>query len=258
MNGDVSIGGLATSLALVAVAASISLWQRLGLERQVVWAASRALVQLLLVGAALGLIIEPGRSLVWSWLWVIAMIAYAGDVARRRAPEVPGMMLLAIAGFAAATTVALTVLFLFQVLPRAGRTLVPIAGMLVGNSMPATVVAARRFVEELRDKRDEVEARLALGQPSRRAANPYLRAALRSAVSPQIETTKATGLVFLPGAMTGLILAGVPPTQAVLVQAVVMFLILGAVATSTVVIALGLVRRLFTSDHRLVPLPNAE
>lgn len=52
--------------------------------------------------------------------------------------------------------------------------------------------------------------------------------------------TKATGLVFLPGAMTGLIFAGVPPLQAVLVQAVVMFLVLGSTATTTVVIALGL------------------
>lgn len=254
MDGDVGVAGLITSLALVAVAASISLWQRLGLERQIVWAASRALVQLLLVGAALALVIEPGRSLVWSWLWVVAMIAYAGDVARRRAPEVPGIMPLAIAAFAAAAAVALSVIFAPQVLPLEGRTLVPIAGMMVGNSMTATVLAAQRLVEELRDKRDEVEARLALGQPSRRAANPYLRTAMRSAVTPQIETTKATGLVFLPGAMTGLILAGVEPTQAVLVQAVVMFLVLGSAATSTVVIGLGLVRRLFTSDHRLAPL----
>jgi len=257
MNGDVTIAGLATSLALVAVAAVISLWQRLGLERQIVWASARALVQLLLVGAALSLIIEPGRSLVWSWLWVVAMVAYAGDVARRRAPEVPGIMVLAIAGFAAAAVVALTVIFALGVLPLEGRTLVPIAGMIVGNSMTATVVAARRLVEELRDKRDEVEARLALGQPSGQAATPYLRAALRSAVSPQIETTKATGLVFLPGAMTGLILAGVPPTQAVLVQAVVMFLVLGSAATSAVVIGLGLVRRLFTFDHRLTELPRS-
>ena len=60
-----------------------------------------------------------------------------------------------------------------------------------------------------------------------------------------------TGLVFLPGAMTGLILAGVPPVQAVLVQAVVMFLVLAAAATTTSVVALGLVRRLFTPDDRL-------
>ena len=80
--------------------------------------------------------------------------------------------------------------------------------------MTATVLAGRRLTDELRDKRDEVEARLALGQPSRQAATPYVRAALRSALTPQIETTKATGLVFLPGAMTGLILAGVAPLQA--------------------------------------------
>ena len=111
--------------------------------------------------------------------------------------------------------------------------------MLVGNSMTATILAGRRLTDELRDKRDEVEARLALGQASRQAATPYVRAALRAALTPQIETTKATGLVFLPGAMTGLILAGTAPLQAVLVQAVVMFLVLAATATTTAVIALG-------------------
>src|SRR5215472_13570443 len=126
--------------------------------------------------------------------------------------------------------------------------------MMVGNSMTATVLAGRRLTDELRDKRDEVEARLALGQPARLAATPYVRASLRAALTPQIETTKATGLVFLPGAMTGLILAGAAPLQAVLVQAVVMFLVLAATATTTTVIALGLIRRLFTPDHRLIYL----
>ncbi|WP_375486210.1 ABC transporter permease [uncultured Mycobacterium sp.] len=254
MNGQVGWVGLATSLALVGFAAAISLWQRLGLERQVVWSAIRALVQLLLVGSALALLFEPGRSLWWSWAWTAGMVAYAGDVARRRAPEVPRPAPLAITAFATAAVVTLGVIFGLRVFPLQPRTLVPIAGMMIGNSMTATVLVARRLVDELRDKRDEVEARLALGQPYRQAAAPYLRTALRSAVSPQIETTKATGLVFLPGAMTGLILAGVSPVQAVLVQAVVMFLILGSVAVTTVVVALGLVRRVFTRDHRLLPL----
>lgn len=254
MNGQVGWVGLATSLILVAFAAGISLWRRLGLERQLLWAAIRALVQLLLVGGALTLLFEPGRSLWWSWAWVAGMVAYAGDVARRRAPEVPRFAPLAVAAFAGAAVVTLGVLFGLRVFPLQGRTLVPVAGMMIGNSMTAMVLVARRLVDELRDKRDEVEARLALGQPSRQAASPYLRIALRSAISPQIETTKATGLVFLPGAMTGLILAGVPPLQAVLVQAVVMFLILGSVATTTVVVAMGIVRLVFTRDHRLLPL----
>lgn len=254
MNGQVGWLGLATSLILVAFAAGISLWRRLGLERQLVWAAARALVQLLLVGGALTLLFEPGRSLWWSWAWVAGMVAYAGDVARRRAPEVPRFAPLAVAAFAGAAVVTLGVIFGLRVFPLQGRTLVPVAGMMIGNSMTAMVLVARRLVDELRDKRDEVEARLALGQPSGQAASPYLRIALRSAISPQIETTKATGLVFLPGAMTGLILAGVPPLQAVLVQAVVMFLILGSVAATTVVVAMGIVRLVFTRDHRLLPL----
>lgn len=254
MNGQVGWVGLATSLILVAFAAGISLWRRLGLERQLLWAAARALVQLLLVGGALTLLFQPGRSLWWSWAWVAGMVAYAGDVARRRAPEVPRFAPLAVAAFAGAALVTLGVIFGLRVFPLQGRTLVPVAGMMIGNSMTAMVLVARRLVDELRDKRDEVEARLALGQPSRHAAAPYLRIALRSAISPQIETTKATGLVFLPGAMTGLILAGVPPLQAVLVQAVVMFLILGSVAATTVVVAMGIVRLVFTRDHRLLPL----
>jgi putative ABC transport system permease protein len=254
MNGQVGWLGLATSLMLVAFAAGISLWRRLGLERQLVWAAARARVQLLLVGGALTLLFEPGRSLWWSWAWVAGMVAYAGDVARRRAPEVPRFAPLAVAAFAGAAVVTLGVIFGLRVFPLQGRTLVPVAGMMIGNSMTAMVLVARRLVDELRDKRDEVEARLALGQPSGQAASPYLRIALRSAISPQIETTKATGLVFLPGAMTGLILAGVPPLQAVLVQAVVMFLILGSVAATTVVVAMGIVRLVFTRDHRLLPL----
>ncbi|OBI32440.1 iron export ABC transporter permease subunit FetB [Mycobacterium sp. E2238] len=254
MNGQVGWMGLAASLILVAVAAAISLWQRLGLQGQLAWAAARALAQLLLVGGGLTLLFEPGRSLWWSWAWVAGMVAYAGDLARRRAPEVPRLAPLTIATFAAAAVITLGVIFGLRVFPLQARTLVPVAGMMIGNSMTATVLVARRLVDELRDKRDEVEARLALGQPSRLAASPYLRTALRSAISPQIETTKATGLVFLPGAMTGLILAGVHPVQAVLVQAVVMFLILGSVAATTVVVALGLVRLAFTRDHRLLPL----
>ena len=85
------------------------------------------------------------------------------------------------------------------------------------------------------------------------------RSLLRStALVGQIESTKAVGLVFLPGAMTGLILAGADPVDAVLVQAAVMFLILGCVATNAVIVGLGLTRRLFSPDHRLLPLARSE
>jgi putative ABC transport system permease protein len=185
------------------------------------------------------------------------MLLFAAWTTARRAPEVPGVLLVSLLAYAAATAVALGVLLGFGVFPATGRTIVPLGGMVVGNSLSATVLAARRIVAELSEKRDEVEARLALGQPSTVAARPYLRAAVRTALVPQIETTKAVGIVALPGAMVGLILAGVDPGDAVRVQLAVMYLVLGSVATTTVVIATGLSRRLFTPDHRLVPLRRA-
>ena len=120
MNGPVGWAGLAVSLLLVGVAAGISWWQHLGLQRQILIAAARALVQLLLVGAALTLIISPGRSIWWSWLWVAAMLGYASVVARRRAPEVPHLLPLALASFAAAAVVTLGVLFGLRVFPLEG------------------------------------------------------------------------------------------------------------------------------------------
>lgn len=257
MTGDVTPLGVVASLALVAVAIAVSVYFGLRLERQLLWATVRALVQLLLVGAALAIVIDPDRPLAWSWAWIVAMVGYAGVVVRRRAPEVPGIIPLAAAAFGATAAVTLGILFGLQIFPLEGRTLVPLGGLMIGNSMNACVLAARRVVEQLRDQRDEVEARLALGQPSGQAARPYLAQAVRTALVPQIETTKAVGLVFLPGAMTGLILAGVDPVDAVLVQAVVMFVVLGSVATTTTVVSLGLVRRLFTHDHRLLRLARA-
>jgi putative ABC transport system permease protein len=252
VTGDVGWGGVALSLVLVAVAVGLSVWRRLSLERSILWAATRALVQLLLVGLALRFVLDDDRSIAWAWVWVVLMVVFASETVRRRAREVPDVFPLAIASFGAAAVVSLGVLFGLGVFPLEARALIPMAGLMVGNSMSATVLVARRVFEELRDKRDEVEARLALGAASSDAARPYVRSALRSALIPQIETTKAVGLVFLPGAMTGLILAGVDPLDAVRVQVAVMYLVLGSVATTTAVVALGVSRRLFTADHRLV------
>ena len=246
--------GLAASGVLVALAVAISLWRRLGLERSMLWASLRALVQLLLIGVALDLVVQPGRPLVFSWIWVVVMVTFAGWTVRRRAPEVPGALGLGVIAFAASAAVSLGVLFGFGIFEVDNRTIVPLAGMVVGNSLAATVLVGRRIVEDMADKRDEVEARLALGMPSSLAGAPYLRDAVRTALIPQIETTKAVGIVFLPGAMVGLILAGAEPLAAVKVQVAVMYLILGSVATTTTVVAIGLSRRLFTPDHRLVHL----
>lgn len=248
-----SIGwvGLAASFILVIVAIGLSFWQQLHLSRSILWASARAAVQLLIVGFALRLILDSHASVWWACLWVIVMIGFAGFTVRSRAKDVPGILLLGTLSMLTVVAVSFAVIFGFGIFPFEGRAIVPLAGMVIGNSMTASVLVGRRIVGELSDKRDEVEARLALGLSSSEASRPYVRSALRTALIPQIESTKAVGLVFLPGTMTGLVLAGVDAVDAVTVQLALMYLILGSVATSVAVIGLGLARHVFTSDHRL-------
>ena len=255
--GTIGWGGLAASLVLVVVAVGLSRRRQLGLDGTIVWACARALVQLLLVGYLLKALLDDDAPEALSWVWVVLMILFSAETVRRRAPEVPGAFWLALAAMSASSALSLGAVFGLGIYPVEPRAIVPIAGMMIGNSISGTVSACRRVIAELADHRPEVEARLALGQPWTDASRPYVRAALRTALTAQIESTKAVGLVFLPGAMTGLILAGVDPDKAVLVQAAVMFLILGCVATNAAVVGVGLTRRLFTPDHRLVRLERS-
>lgn len=252
--GDVGWLGLAASLILILITLGISMWRHLRLEREVLIATGRAMAQLLAVGYVLVVIIDPDQPIAYAWIWLVFMVAFAAWTVSRRAKEVPGVLPLAALALGTSTAVTSAVIFGLGIFPVEARAIVPIGGMMVGNALTATVVAGRRIVAEFSEKRAEVEARLALGQPWREAAGPSMRSALRTGMTTQIETTKAVGLVFLPGAMTGLILAGVDPAEAVRVQAAIMFLILGAVAINVVVIGTGVTRRLFTADHRLVRL----
>ncbi len=257
MNGPVELLGVAASGLLVLIAVGISAWAGLRLERDLITAALRALVQLLLLGLVLAALMAPDQPLALSWLWVAVMILFAGWTVHRRVPNVRGLWLLSMGAFAASVIVTLGVLFGAGVFPVTTTTVVPLAGMTIGNSMTATILVGRRIMAEFKDKRLEIEARLALGQPSSEAAKPYLREALRTALIPQIETTKAVGIVFLPGMMVGLLLAGVSPLGAVQAQVVIMYLVLGSVAVTTSVIALGMRRILFTPAHQL-QLPSDE
>lgn len=252
MTESVGLAGVAASLVLVAVAVGLSLRQGLGIERTILWACSRALVQLLAVGSALTLVLDDDAPIALALLWVVAMVLIAAITIARRAPEVPRIFEVGLVAVGSATVVAHLVLYGLQIFPFEPIAIIPLAGMVVGNSLAATVSAARRVVAELSGNRVEVEARLALGQPWQQASRPYVRSAVRTALTSQIESTKTVGLIALPGAMTGLILAGVDPVDAVLVQIVVMYLILGAAATATAIVGVGVTRRLFTPDHRLV------
>ena len=254
MDLDLTWVNVAASLTLVAAVVVLSAWLRLGITRSVVVAAARAAAQLSAVGGVLIVVLRPEAAIVWSWLWVAAMVMLATGVVRRRTqrlkPFQPSISLI-VTAVLVPLSVCLAVTFGLGVLDLTPTALVPIAGILLGNSLPTTIAAAARIEELLSDERGQIDAMLALGFDGSAAIRPQVRKAIRSALVPQVERTSVVGLVALPGAMTGMILAGANALDAVAAQMIVMFLILGGVAFTVAVVVLGTARSVMTPDGRV-------
>lgn len=136
------------------------------------------------------------------------------------------------------------------------RYLIPLFGMIVGNAVNAAALAAERLSGEMESRRAEIEAYLALGASSERAAQTPVRQALRAALIPTINALVVVGIVSLPGMMTGQILAGVSPLAAIRYQIVVMFMLTSAVAITAVGVTLWYRRSFFTPVLQLRNEPN--
>lgn len=248
-----SWGGVAASLALVAVAIAVTARARLGLGRELVVAAIRAAVQLVAVGAVLLVVFRRG-GLAGAFGWVGLMVVVAGQVAGRRGRGLPRARVAATLGVAVGSSATLGALLAFGVIPSQPRVVVPVGGMIVSGAMQASGLVLLRLRDAAEHARPAIEARLCLGLPAREAFAPHVRGVLRTAMLPTIDATKVVGLISLPGAMTGLILAGVDPLTAIRYQVVVMYMLLAAWALGSLTTTRAAERALFDDAHRLRPV----
>jgi len=253
---DISLGQLAATLVLVGIAVAVSFWQRAGLEEDIGIAVARSFIQLTAVGFVIQFIFNQDK-LVCVIALISGMVLFGALTARGRARNVPGAfrpLLIALAIAATTTLVLVVALGVFEPKP---RFLVPVGGMVVGNSMTAAAVALNRLGDEVRSSAGRIEATLALGATATQAMLPVLRRSLRSAMIPLIDSTKTTGIVFFPGTMVGTLLAGASPTDAVRLQLILLWTLLGSVALAALT-AMGLAyRNFFTPAHQLRDLPPA-
>ena len=225
---------------------------RLGVERDIVIAAIRATVQLLAVGVLFTAIFTSRYALWWAWVWVLVMVVISTTVVRRRARRPLAWLGVAAGGaIFVSVLVSVGVMFGLGVLDLEPVSLVVVAGITIGNAMPSTVLGLNQAIDLARDRPGEIEAALALGFDRTQIGRFLSPRAARSALIPQIERTKVVGLIALPGAMTGLLLAGVDPLAAVLIQLLVMLLVLGSTAICVVTVVTLATRASITDDLRL-------
>jgi putative ABC transport system permease protein len=251
---DLTVWQVGAAALLVVVVIAISIRNSLGLERDLAIGAVRTIVQLYLVGLILAAVFAAAK-----WYWVLLILAVMTAIATHAAVARLGRPLPGAYGIAAvslsvstAVTLAYAIGVVVQVRPwYAPQYLIPIAGMILGNSMTSAALAGDRLQGDLRARRDEVEARLALGFSGREAVQPLVRAALRAAMIPTVNGMMTVGVVQLPGMMTGQILAGSSPLVAIRYQILVMFMLAAATALGSFFFVRLAAARYLTPAHQL-------
>jgi len=253
---DITLLEVLAALGLVAVAIAVSLWQRMRLEGDIAIAVVRSFLQLTAVGFVIQVIFRE-RGLALVVVLIAVMAVFGAFTARRRAPAVPRafLPLLVALGLAGAATLGLVVAL--GIFPPTPQYLVPVGGMVVGNSMTAAAVALNRLGDDVAASAREVEATLALGATASQAVRPIVRRSLRSGVIPLIDSTKTTGVIFFPGTMVGMLVAGAAPFAAVRLQLILLYVLLGSVAIASVTAVVLAQRTLVTPAHQLREAPAA-
>ena len=248
--------GIAAGLVLLLAALSWRL--HLGVERRILIAATRSTVQLILLGFVLKLLFETTQPLLIGLL-ALFMLSVAGwEVMARQGRRFRGAWgygIGALSMFLSSFSITMLALaVIIRVDPwYQPQYLIPLLGMLLGNTMSGIAIALDNLTRQAAEQRQRIEARLMLGATWNEAIVDLRRDALRSGLIPIVNAMASAGVVSLPGMMTGQILAGADPVQAVEYQIVVMFMIAAAVALGCILIALLVYRRFFNARHQVRP-----
>lgn len=247
---EIGLGQVAAALALVTVAVAVSRWRRADLEGEIGIAVVRSFVQLTAVGFVIAFIFEED-SLLFVVALITVMVVFGAFTARARAPHVGNALPILLAALALAGAATLGLVVALGIFEPQARYLVPVGGMVIGNAMTASAIALNRLADEMHDGAGSIEATLALGATSREAVQPAVRRSLRSGTIHLVDSTKTTGVIFFPGAMVGMLLAGAEPIDAVRLQLILLYTLLGAVAISALVTTTLASRSFFTDAHQL-------
>ena len=252
---DLSIQDVAFAALLILVNGIISICLQLKLERRLLIASVRTVLQLTLIGFVLEWIFQANR-----WYFVatimLAMTTIAGfSAVRRTKRRYPGIWINSfVSVFASSwfvTAIALSSIIKPETwcLPQYN---IPLLGMILGNTLNGISLGLDRLTSELSEKRSQVEMRLTLGATRWEACRDPMRDAVRTGMVPIVNSMMVVGLVSLPGMMTGQMLAGTLPMGAVRYQIVIMFLIASGTALGTVGVLVLSYRQLFNSRNQFL------
>jgi len=242
--------GLYFALGLIVIVMIVSLSQGLKLEGELGFAAIRGFLQLSAVGFVLLWVFS--FSSLWVVLGVLSgMTLLAGLIAKTRGKGIPKVFPIIVLALATSLSITLLLLVVGKSIEPRARYLIPLGGMILGNSMNGAGLTLNRLKAEMTLRRPEILVYLSLGASNRQSVQSILKEVMRASLIPAIDTMKALGVIFMPGMMAGLIIAGKSPLMAVRYQIIVMFMLLAAAAITNLIVTLLGYRQFFNAHHQL-------
>lgn len=247
-----STKSLILSSILVVIPVFVSYKDKLGLGKDIVFSMLRAVIQLLVVGYLLDFIFGLEKPIYTIGL-ILVMIFNAALNTRKKERIIENQLLISFFSILIGTSITMSVLILSKAIEFTPSSVIPVAGMVVSNSMVALSLSYKNLINSYKNNGTLVEIKLALGADIKDASQDIIRESIKLSIMPSIDSAKILGIVSLPGMMTGLILGGTSPLIAVKFQIMVTFMILSSTSLS-VMIATYLSYKKFFNDRKQIKI----
>ena len=239
-----------TALLLSLLVIALTRWQSLHMEAELLVSIVRGLAQIVLVGVVLVVVLKGPLAI--GALVLALMMVFAAMIASRRSKNLPGAFKVSLTGIFLGSSLVLLITTLLGVVETKLTALIPIGSMIIANSMNASSLALDRFESEVRSHTGQIEAGLALGATPHSIIQRFTRSAYQASLIPTVNSLRSLGIVWIPGLMAGMVLAGEDPVYAALYQFVVMGILFTANALASLTCSLLIRGSVFSAAGQLL------
>ncbi|MCP4567447.1 MAG: iron export ABC transporter permease subunit FetB [FCB group bacterium] len=238
------------ALILMALAIVLARWQKIGVGKDLIVGTIRSFVQLVAIGYALEFIF--GLENLFAILGTLTIMTLVGSyTAASWSKKIPNSWAISFIAIFLGTLVTLGLMLAIGIIRAKAQYIIPLGGMIVGNSMNCAALVLERLHSDISGNRSAIETALSLGKTWREASAVYFTKAVKAGMMQMLNFFKVVGLVQLPGAMTGMILAGASPLKAVLIQVIVGYMLTAAVTITGLIAAHLAIRQMFSPADQL-------
>jgi len=245
-----SYTALSFTLLFVLGTMLVSVWQKLGLEKDIIVGTIRSAIQLLAVGYVLQFIFKTDQ-MIYVILIIIFMISVAAWNAAKRGKELRGLVWRIGLAIATMELLMMGILLGLHIIEATPQYIIPISGMTIGSAMVVSGLFINHIKHEIQQSKGEIETLLSLGATVPQAIHEVRKRSVEFSMIPTIDGMKTVGLVQLPGMMTGMIIAGADPVIAVRYQILIVFSFTASAAITSILLSMLSYRLFFTPDLRL-------